>query len=27
MIDAPSPIHDEQYDELYLRSTAAKDEA
>ena len=22
MIDAPSPIHDEQYDELYLRSTA-----
>lgn len=27
MIDAPSPIHDEQYDELYLRSTAAEDEA
>ena len=22
MIDAPSPIHDEQYDELFLRSTA-----
>jgi aspartyl-tRNA synthetase len=27
MIDAPSPIHDEQYDELYLRSTATEDEA
>jgi aspartyl-tRNA synthetase len=27
MIDAPSPIHDEQYEELYLRSTAAEDEA
>jgi len=27
MIDAPSPIHDEQYDELYLRSTAPSDEA
>ncbi len=27
MIDAPSPIHNEQYDELYLRSTAAEDEA
>ena len=26
MIDAPSPIHDEQYDELYLRSTATEDE-
>lgn len=24
MIDAPSPIHDEQYDELYLRSTATE---
>jgi aspartyl-tRNA synthetase len=27
MIDAPSPIHDEQYNELYLRSTATEDEA
>ena len=27
MIDAPSPIHDEQYEELYLRSTATEDEA
>ena len=27
MIDAPSPIHEEQYDELYLRSTATEDEA
>ena len=26
MIDAPSPIHDEQYDELYLRSTATEEE-
>ena len=25
MIDAPSPIHDEQYEELYLESTV-KDE-
>ena len=24
MIDAPSPIHDEQYDELYLRSNATE---
>jgi aspartyl-tRNA synthetase len=27
MIDAPSPIHDEQYSELFLRSTAENDEA
>ena len=26
MIDAPSPIHEEQYDELYLRSTATEEE-
>ena len=26
MIDAPSPIHNEQYDELYLRSTASENE-